>query len=330
MKYLIIFSLLISVNIVAIPILVDVQISQKSGIEVEWKIENQAENMRIELGCFHKKEKIVFELDAKKISGDFGEITPKNSYKMVIAEEELIQDFGEYTIFPKLFFNDRIYYEMSKIPMGNYHLISENVIETIATKSFYVSKFEITNEQYLAFINSDGYDLKNFWNIAKDVMSNQEVGWNYQGSLMMSKPKEWDFKLEPHWKNATSNFIYGPVTNIRWFEANAFCNWMHGELPNLTEMKVAFSVSIDKSVDFFESYYLNEQNRFPLQNVKSGVSEWLASGVPPVDISCAAGCNEMYFLKNNGEMRDEPFEYSVKCPLYRSPFLGIRMVIPSD
>ena len=324
-------GIVFQLDLSALPKMVDVHLTFADSISIFWKIDDPEDNMQIELGCFETKTKKIIEIEEEFINGDFEKIEIKPKYHLTISNDAFSANSTEYTLFPKLIVNDRIYYEMKLIPAGSYHvLIGNNIIEAVSTRAFYVSKFEITNEQFYAFINSDGYEIYEFWKIAKDIMSNRDVGWNYQGKLLMSKPHGWDFENDPPWKEADSNFRYSPVTNIRWFEANAFSNWMECRLPDFEQIKVSFSESKHESEMIYENLYLDPASFFPLQNVKGGVSEWLASGVPPVAISCSAGCNEMFFMKNNADNSNEPFGYLVKCPLYRNSVLGFRVVIPVE
>lgn len=328
---IILIGITLQLELLAVPKLVDVQISYADSVSISWKIIDSEDNMQIELGCFETESKRILEIQDKFVSGDIADIKTKTGYQLQISSDAFPTELKAYTIFPKLVFNDRIYYEMELTPAGSYYVKTGiNIIESVSTKAFYVSKFEITNEQYLAFINSDGYDIHKFWQIAKDIMSNVDVGWNYQGALRMSKPNGWDFAEDPPWKEADSNFRYSPVTNIRWFEANAFSNWMKCRLPDLNQMKSAFSESKYDSRELYKTITQDSTGVFLLQNVKGGVSEWLASGVPPVAISCSAGCNEMFFMENNADNSNKPFGYMVKCPLYRNPALGFRIVIEND
>lgn len=321
-------GIVFQLDLLAVPKIIDVHINIADTISISWKIDDPEDNMQIELGCFETKTKEIIEIEKKFMSGDFGNIETKPKYQIEILSDAFPETPDKNIIFPKLIFEDKIYYEMELIPAGGYHvLIGNNIIEAVSTRAFYISKFEITNEQFYAFINSDGYEIYEFWKIAKDIMSNLDVGWNYQGKLLMSKPHGWDLKDDPPWKDADSNFLYSPVTNIRWFEANAFSNWMKCRLPDMDQIKSAFSESQYESEQIYENLYLSSNGIFPLQNVKGGVSEWLASGVPPVAVSCSAGCNEMFFMKNNADDSNEPFGYLVKCPLYRNSALGFRVVI---
>ncbi|MEA2096734.1 MAG: SUMF1/EgtB/PvdO family nonheme iron enzyme [Candidatus Cloacimonadota bacterium] len=327
--YIVLFvGIVFQLDLFALPKMLDVHIKYADSISISWKIDDPEENMQIELGCFETESKKIIEIEKKFMSGDIADIETKPGYQLQISNDAFLTELKEYTIFPKLIFDERIYYEMELIPAGSYHvLIGKNIIEAVSTRAFYVSKFEITNEQFYAFIDSDGYEIYEFWKIAKDIMSNMDVGWNYQGRLSMSKPHGWNFEDDPPWKEADSNFRYSPVTDIRWFEANAFSNWMKCRLPNMNQIKSAFSESQYESEQIYENFYMDSNGIFPLQNVKGGVSEWLAIGVPPVNVSCSAGCNEMFFIENNADNSNKPFGYMVKCPLYRNPALGFRIVI---
>ncbi len=331
MRLVLIFVMFVfGIGLYAVPLIVDVTIYFENQINVNWKMVNPLENMKIEIVCLQNENRQQILIEDKYISGDYGFVSTKELYNVKIDPTFLPDSLSieDIILFPKLLFDSRIYYEMIEIPAGRYHLISEgNIIEPISCRSFYISKFEVTNEQFLSFINYDGYDIEEYWQIAKTIMANPAVGWNYQGKLQMCKPLDWDLMNEPYWKNAESNLTYGPVTNIRWFEANAFCNWINAELPTIKQMQSAFSVCENNASNLFKGIGIYSKSSFPLQNINGGVSEWLRSGVPPMQLSCSAGCNEMFFMGNNGENLDSDFFYEVKCPLYRNPILGFRFIV---
>jgi len=316
-------------KLVALPILLEVKISKTDKIEINYQIENAEKNMRIDLGCFEKTDKEVFQIEDNFVSGDFGILEEKEKYFLEINQDGLPADFNlkDFIIFPKLIYQDRIYYEMEKTPAGSYPVFKENnVIDMVSTREFYLSKFETTNEQFLAFVNADGYEFREYWEIDPALMSKSSIGWFYQARYKMSLPFDWNYKKEPLFKEAESNFIYGPVTNVRWFEANAFCNWMEGEMPTLKQIEVAFHKSVKSGDEIFSGISVFEKNEFPLQKITDGVSEWLMSGVDPASAACG-GCNEMFVIKNNSNRKFERVFTLLKCPLYREADLGFRLVV---
>ncbi len=323
-----ILILLIS-KLSAVPILLNVEIAQQNEIMISWQIENPDEDMKIEIGCFRKSDKEIIEIPSESVFGDFGFLEKKNLYELQIILAGLPRDFNltDYIIFPKMIYDDRIYYEMERFKAGSYGVAKEeNIIEMVSTQEFYISKFEVTNEQFRAFVNADGYEFQEYWIIDPALMSKSEIGWIYQAKYRMTLPFEWSFSENPLWDKAESNFIYGPVTNVRWFEANAFCNWMQCEMPTLKQVQVTFYNSVECDDDLFSGISILKDNLFPLQKVRDGVSEWLMSGVAPSSAACG-GCNEMFVMINNTNKKWNYVVTLLKCPLFRNADLGFRIVM---
>ncbi len=319
------------INLFGIPILMDVHVSKQDSVKINWNIINPEKGMQIKIVCFNPKTEEILSIPENKIRGDFGEIKTRDKYEISIEKTVFPTNIKDFVIMPELIFQDRIYYEMELIKKGDYNVpINKKVIEGISVNSFYISKFETTNEQFATFVESDGYEIHKYWKINKKVMANSEVGWHYQGTLSIHKPLDWVLDDDIPWKNAESNFRFGPITNIRWFEANAFANWMNCEIPTQNMMKAAFSLSKYDSSILYQTINMDSTGVFPLQNVKGGVSEWLSIGVSPFKLSCSAGCNEMYFMSNNAKNIGEPFDILIKCPLYRNEAVGFRLVIPKQ
>ena len=328
-KILFLISIIISFGLSALPILTDVFITRNDSLEIRWKIISPEKGMKIKLGCFRKTDRKIFSVKEENISGDYGNLPKKTAYSLHINLKSLPPDFNlnDYIIFPKLIFLDRIYYEMQNFRGGSYaESEKNNVISVVTAQGYYICKFEVTNEQFLAFVNADGYEFQEYWKVDRNLMSRSEIGWFYQAKYRMSLPMDWTFSEQPYFKKAHSNFLYGPVTNVRWFEANAFCNWMQGQMPNLSQMKIAFKNSDFCDDDMFSGISVFKNGKFPLQKVKDGVSEWMMSGVDPNSMACA-GCNEMDIMKNNSLNREKKIDFIVKCPLYRAANLGFRLVV---
>ncbi|MBC8383954.1 MAG: SUMF1/EgtB/PvdO family nonheme iron enzyme [Candidatus Cloacimonetes bacterium] len=331
MKFVLYFWGLIFVffDLGSLPLLLDVQIAKTDKIEINYRIEKPEEKMLIDLGCFRKSDREIIKIDEKYIIGDLGILDEKEEYFLEINLAGLPSDFNleDFIILPKLLYQDRIYYEMEKISAGSYPVFRENnLIEMVSAKEFFISKFETTNEQFLSFVNADGYEFEEFWEIDPNLMSKSNIGWFYQARYKMSLPFGWSFGNDPLFKDADSDFLYGPVTNIRWFEANAFCNWMEGEMPSLNQIEIVFEKAVKSDADVLSGISIFDGHEFPLQKISDGVSEWLMSGVDPTSAACG-GCNEMFVLKNNSNQQYERVFTLLKCPLYREIDLGFRLVV---
>lgn len=315
------------------PVLLDVKEYISDSLFIaEYRIENFQEGIEAKINIYKKDNLNIIRLDEQKIIGDYGNLERKEKYRFAIPLNLLPLDFNfkDYAAFPKIVFQNRIYYEMDKIEKGCYSFHQdEGQTASRTTEGFYISKFEVSNEQFAAFINADGYEIKEYWLVKKGVMHNQEVGWNFQGKFRMSAPRDWNLNETPYWKTAASNFVYGPVTSVRWFEANAFCNWMGCSLPTLNDISICFSFNSVENDSLFNPVCskINSKGQFPLHFIKSNVSEWLLSGIDSNIPPCGPGCHEMFYLKNNSQMHyDFPLK-GISCPLYNNEILGFRYKI---
>ncbi len=113
---------------------------------------------------------------------------------------------------------EMVYIEGGEFKMGSKDgEKNERPLHDVKLNSFYISKHEITNTQYCAFLNEKG---------------NQEEG----GSKWIDMESRFCF-IE--YKNDVFTpkigFEKKPVTAVTWYGANAFCEWNGGRLPTESE-----------------------------------------------------------------------------------------------
>lgn len=173
---MLLFSVL---GLTAVPLMVDLRIDTDDQVNISWQMVNPAEYMEIKLVCLQIEDMQQLTIGDDYISGDYGIVNPKDNYHVEIDVGFLPDAINSTNIifFPKLIWDSKIYYEMELIPAGKCQLrAQEDTFGSVYSDSFYMSKFEATNEQYLSFINSDGYEILDFWWIDEGIMSNSEVG----------------------------------------------------------------------------------------------------------------------------------------------------------
>lgn len=97
-------------------------------------------------------------------------------------------------------------------------------------KDFKVSKYCVTQGQYLDFINNDGYSKEEYW---------CPEGWRWKIKNKISLPQYWEFKNGKFFQRKWDNWIEIqnslPITHISWYEANAYCRWAKCRLPTEAE-----------------------------------------------------------------------------------------------
>ena len=100
----------------------------------------------------------------------------------------------------------------------------------VSIKKFSVSKYCITNNQYLKFVNNNGYNNSKFWD---------PEGWIYIKDKKLVYPLYWK-KIDGEWFELSFGEIMklrlnNPVTNISYYEALAFCRYNNCRLPTESE-----------------------------------------------------------------------------------------------
>ena len=106
-----------------------------------------------------------------------------------------------------------------EVPAGKYP-VGEKGGKYTLKRPILIARYPTTNSQFELFIQEGGYDNQGFWS---------QPGW-------ASK----DRKTEPkYWQDSRWNKPNHPVVGVSWYEAEAFCNWAEGRLPDEFEWEAA-------------------------------------------------------------------------------------------
>ena len=120
---------------------------------------------------------------------------------------------------------------MVRIPMGktNMYIVGLEQYGGKDVNEFLVDRYEVTNKQFKNFTDAEGYTNKSYWKYPFSF-SGKEISYDQAISLFIDKtgrkgPATWEAGSYP---DGQENF---PVTGISWYEAEAFAEYAHKQLP---------------------------------------------------------------------------------------------------
>ena len=129
---------------------------------------------------------------------------------------------------------------MIEVPLGSFkqgtndgfYFDNESPEFVTNVDKFNISKYCITNYEYLNFLESGGYDNHDYWLMA---------GWKWKENNNINHPVYWKFDnkdniwLEKTFGEHNRLRLNDPVKHISYYEASAYCKWAGGRLPKESE-----------------------------------------------------------------------------------------------
>jgi len=118
--------------------------------------------------------------------------------------------------------------------------LKESPAHLVSMSAFFIGKYEVTNEEYAAFVDAGGYDQKEYWLIDDEYGEAAETGWKWKERENITGPsysnystgetEAWNLSSDPYWKDLTySGEADSPVVGVSWYEAYAYCKWLSAQ-----------------------------------------------------------------------------------------------------
>jgi ergothioneine biosynthesis protein EgtB len=154
-------------------------------------------------------------------------------------------------------------------------------------ENYAIDAFPVTNEQYLKFMESGGYDTYKYW---------LSDGWEKVKKNEWQSPMYWE-KTDGQWK--VRDFLgirklnpKEPVCHISYYEADAYCKWAEKRIPTEAEWEKAAcwnEEKLQKTIFPWGNEHPTEQNSNLLESYHWGCTEIgsYPNGVSP------SGCHQM-------------------------------------
>ncbi len=121
----------------------------------------------------------------------------------------------------------------------------EMPVHKVWLNDYLIDNTMVTNSDFLEFIKDGGYKNFRYW---------LDEGWHWVNNNGINSPMYWEqdesgswFKCDFRGKRFIENFPNEPVTNISYFEADAYAKWAGKRLPTEAEWEKAASWDEDNS-----------------------------------------------------------------------------------
>jgi ergothioneine biosynthesis protein EgtB len=145
--------------------------------------------------------------------------------------------------------------------------------------AFSLASRPVTNGEYIAFIDDNGYGRAEFW---------LSLGWMTVNEQRWQSPLYWTKREDRWWNFTLSGFRpvdeNEPVTHVSYFEADAYANWARARLPTEFEWEHA-AANIDIGGNFVESEIFHPSpasaSTDGLHQIFGDVWEWTRSAYAP-------------------------------------------------
>lgn len=120
-----------------------------------------------------------------------------------------------------------------RIPTASrYFLLTGYPMSRYTVPEFAAQRIEVTNEDYLEFVRSGGYENETYWSRLRFVRDGQQRHWKaavsgFRDSTGRLGPATWEGGTYP---DGTARL---PVSGISWFEAAAYARYRGKQLPTI-------------------------------------------------------------------------------------------------
>ena len=103
--------------------------------------------------------------------------------------------------------------------------------DPVEVEDYWIDKYEVTNREFMAFVNAGGYTREEYWK-QPFREAGQQISWENARNTFLDRtgrvgPATWESGAYP---DGQENY---PVSGVSWYEAAAYCEYKGKQLPTV-------------------------------------------------------------------------------------------------
>lgn len=216
--------------------------------------------------------------------------------------------------------------DMVRVPGGVFQFHSAG---PVALETYWLDKYEVTNQQFKDFIDRGGYQNRLNWK-QEFIKSGYRLSWNeamaeFRDSTGRVAPSTWEMGSFP---DGQADF---PVSGVSWYEAAAYCESVGKSLPTVYHWYKAAGLGIPSDILRFSNFGEKGPTRIGVQqglgpygtyDMAGNVKEWTWNQTGSKRYILGGAWNEPGYMFATEDAR-LPFSRSAtfgfRCAKYISP-----------
>ena len=200
--------------------------------------------------------------------------------------------------------------------------------DSLATRDFFLGRYEVTNAEYKAFVDAGGYRLPKLWDPI--IVKGRALSWDEGIALFVDRtgrsgPSTWEGGDYP---DGEGDF---PVTGVSWYEAAAYARFVGRELPSAAHWQQALANSMFPWLLPPSNFSGKGPRRVTASQAMSqygafdmtgNVREWTLTAIGDERVILGGSWNDPYYIAGTSDTSAPPED--------RSPGNGIRLAMTQD
>jgi dienelactone hydrolase len=194
--------------------------------------------------------------------------------------------------------------------------------------AIWMDRYEVTNRQFKEFVDKGGYQRPELWKerFVKDgkILQFEQAMQDFRDATGKPGPSTWDGS----YPDGTADL---PVGGVSWYEASAYAEFVHKELPTVYHWYIAAGIGITSQIIPWSNFGLKGPvaagttlglGPYGNYDMAGNVKEWTVNSSDYKDFILGGGWNEPSYMFQQGDARspwDREATFGFRCALYVDP-----------